>query len=442
MSKSGFSRRRFLGGAGAMIGLPLLTSLLPRRARGADPARKQRFLALYVPCGIVMNRWTPVDEGANWTMSPILTPLAPYRDRTLVLSGVNNLPGRSEGGGDHAAGTGAFLTCTHVKKTTGADISAGVSLDQVLAPVLSAGLPFPSLELGADGGAAVGDCDTGYSCAYARSIAWKNATTPLPKQVTPRGVFDRMFAGYDPDASIAEVERRKALRKSVLDYGLGDAETLRTQLGRTDQQKLDEYLNSVREVELRVDRPVAVCRPGERPSSGGFEFHEVIHAMMDLIAIAFECDQTRVITMMMGNAGSYHSHPQVGVSEAHHELSHHMNSVYSNDQLEKINTWEVGELAYLMGKLDMIDDGNGQTALDNTTIFFGSEIEDGDAHRHSNMPMLVCGGGSGRIATGTHRRLTGQTQGNLFVSLLQAFGLPDLAFGDDGTAPMPGIVIP
>jgi hypothetical protein len=296
------------------------------------------------------------------------------------------------------------------------------------------------MELGADGGAAVGDCDTGYSCAYARSIAWKNATTPLPKQTSPRGVFDRMFAGYDPDASVAEVEKRRAYRKSVLDYGLDDAVALHSRLGRSDQLKLDEYLTSVREVELRVDRPVAVCRPGDRPGTA-FTFAETCHAMIDLMAIAIECDQTRVITMMLGNAGSYHSHPQVGVTEAHHELSHHMGSQDSFDKLTLINTWEVGELAYLMGKLAAIDDGNGETALDNSIVFFGSEIEDGDAHRHTNMPILVAGGGSGRLATGTHRKFPGQTQANLFLSFLHAYGLQFNQFGEDGTAPIPGLLL-
>jgi Protein of unknown function (DUF1552) len=438
--KRGLSRRHFLGGAGAMIGLPLLTSLVPRRARGAHTPRKQRFLSLYVPCGMVMNNWTPAETGAAWTPSPILAPLDTYRNQTLVLSGIANLPGRSDGGGDHAAGTGSFLTCTHVKKTIGTDILADVSLDQLLAPVLSEGLPFPSLELGADSGTLVGDCDTGYSCAYATTIAWKNSTTPLPKQTKPRGVFDRMFAGYDPDASLAELERRKAYRKSVLDYGLDDATSLRTKLGRSDQAKLDEYMTGIREVEMRLDRPVAVCRPGERPDAS-YTFAETCRLMMDLIAIACECDQTRVITMMLGNAGSYTTHPQVGVGETHHELSHHMGSVDSNAKLTLINTWEVGELAYLMGRLAAIDDGDGQTALDNSVVFFGGEISDGDRHNHDDLPIIVAGGGSGHLISGQHIQYSNETQGNLFVTLLNAFGLPNTTFGDDGTRPIPGLLV-
>lgn len=433
------SRRRFLGGAGALIALPALATLLPRSVRGAPPKRPKRFIAFYVPCGIEMASWTPAAEGANW-QSPILAPLASVRSKVSVLTGLNNTPGRSENGGDHAAGTGSFLTCTHVRKTAGADILNAPSLDQLLAPTLSAGLPFASLELGSDGGASVGDCDTGYSCAYIRSISWANATTPLPKQTDPRAVFDRLFGGYDPMATEAERQKRLVYRKSVLDYAQREATSLSAKLGRSDKQKLDEYLTSVRELELRIDRPAAVCQPGQPPGDG-LSFAERSRAMIDLMAIAFSCDLTRVATFMLGNGGSGNTHPQIGIAEAHHELSHHRSDPANLQKLAAINTWEVGEYAHLLQKLEAIDDGEGATGLDNSLVYFSSEIEDGDAHRHTNMPVLLAGGGGGTIATGNHRRYSNQTVGNLFVSVLAALDVPTPTFGDDGTATLPGIAV-
>lgn len=435
MSTMKFSRRLFLGGAGAAIALPFLESLRPRRARGGAAEAPKRFLAYYVPCGMVMSRWTPAATGAAWAATPILQPLdtAALRPKVSILSGLDNRPGRSDGGGDHAAGTGSFLTCTHVRKTAGSDILNNISLDQVLAPVLSAGLSYPSLELGTDGGSSVGDCDTGYSCAYARSIAWAGPTTPLPKQTNPRAVFDRLFAGYDAEASAAEIARRQRYRTSVLDHAIDQASTLRTQLGRTDQAKLDEYLTSVRELEVRVATPPRVCQPGTRPADG-LSFAARARAMADLMVVAFQCDLTRVITFMLGNAGSGATHPQVGVTESHHELSHHMMAASNFDKLTLIEQWEVGELAYLLDRLDTIEDAPGISVLDNTIVFFSSEIEDGDAHRHTNLPVVIAGGGAGTIVQGTHTRFpNGTPMANLFLSFLQALGAPQARFGDDGT---------
>jgi hypothetical protein len=433
---SRFSRRLFLGGAGAAIALPFLESLRGPRARGADAQVPKRFLAYYLPCGIVMSRYTPAATGPGWAATPVLQPLDTpiLRPKLSILTGLDNRPGRSDGGGDHAAGTGAFLTCTHVRKTAGTDISNNISLDQILAPKLSEGLSYPSLELGTDGGASVGDCDTGYSCAYARSISWANATTPLPKQTSPRALFDRLFAGYDPDATAADVARRQLYRTSVLDSAVGDASSLRTKLGKTDQAKLDEYLTSVRALEDRVATPPRVCQPGTRPNDN-LTFAERSRAMSDLMVVAFQCDLTRVITFMLGNAGSGATHPQVGVTESHHELSHHMMNVANYDKLELIERWEFGELAYLLDRLNTIEDAPGVPVLDNTIAFCSSEIEDGDAHRHTNLPVVIAGGGGGTLVQGTHTRFaTGTPLANLFLSFLQALDAPQSTFGDDGTA--------
>ncbi len=434
------SRRLFLGGAGATIALPLFESLLPRIARGADPeGPPRRFLAFYVPNGIEMANWTPAAEGPDWVAPPILAPLIPYRSKVMVVSGVANRPGRPDAIGDHGAGCGAFLTATHVVKTEGADIRAGKSVDQIAADKLCANLPYRSLELGIEGGSSVGGCDSGYSCAYTRNISWLDATTPRPKLTSPRVAFDRMFAGFDPDVTAQEIQKRLRYRTSVLDYARGETDRLRGALGRSDRAKLDQYLTGVRELEKRLARPSAVCAPGEAP--GDLEYPDRVKFMLDLIALVLHCDQTRVATFMLGNAGSNRAHTQIGVPDPHHELSHHQNDPGKRARLVQIDRWEVEQLAYLLGKLEERKEIDGTSILDHTVLFFSSEIEDGNSHSHFNMPVLVAGGGGGALATGRHVRYTNQpTMGNLFISLLAAVGVTVSSFGDDGTQPLPGIL--
>ena len=431
----------FLGGASAAIALPLFESLVPRGARAAAATPPKRLFVFYVPCGIVMNQWTPAAEGAAWAPSPILQSLLPYRDRTLVLSGLANKPARPDGAGDHAAGTGSFLSCVHVRKTEAENISNGRTLDQYAAATLGEGLRFPSLELGIDGGSAAGGCDSGYSCAYARNIAWADATTPLPKTTNPRVVFDRLFEGFDPDATAAELARRKMYRASILDLSRRQATDLKGKLGRTDQAKLDQYLTAIRDIESRLDNAAALCAPGQPPGSG-LDYPATVRAMLDLSALSFQCDQTRVITFMIGNAGSGRAHPHLGITEAHHELSHHMSVPTTLDKLTAINTWELEQLAYFVGKLDGLMDLDGSKVLDNSLVYLSSEIEDGNSHSHFNMPIVVCGGAGGSINTGRHVRVTGDPPvANLYLAFLQALGVPAPAtFGDDGTAVLPNVL--
>ena len=435
------SRRFFLGGAGAAIALPFLESLLPRGARAAAADAPRRLFVFYVPCGIVMDQWTPAEEGPDWTPTPILAPLVPWKDRTLVVTGLANRPARPDGAGDHAAGTGSFLSCVHVRKTEAENISNGRTLDQFAAAALGQGLRFPSLELGIDGGSAAGGCDSGYSCAYARNIAWADATTPLPKTTNPRVVFDRLFAGFDPDATAAELERRRLYRASILDLSRRQAGDLRAKLGRTDQAKLDQYLTAIRDLESRLDSAQARCAPGAPPGDG-LDYPSHVRAMLDLSALAFQCDQTRVITFMLGNAGSGRAHPHLGITESHHELSHHMSVPATLDKLTRIDTWELEQLAYLLGRLDAIDDVDGSKVLDNSLVYLSSEIEDGNTHSHFNMPIVVCGGAGGTLATGRHvKYAAAPTVANLYISVLQALGVtPPATFGDDGTGPLPGIL--
>jgi hypothetical protein len=384
-----------------------------------------------------MPAWTPQIVGPNFDLPPILTPLAAVQQKILVLSGLANAPAQPDGPGDHASGTGAFLTARHPFKTEGADIQNGISLDQQAAKTLGPLTRIPSMQLGIDGGDSAGDCDSGYSCAYARNISWASETQPLPKVVNPSVVYDQLFGGFDPEATAAELAKRKKYRTSVLDYVTGEANSLSAKLGKSDKAKLDEYLTGVYELGLKIEKlgtgPVCTSIP-EPPSS--LPFAEHVTMMSDLMVLAMQCDATRVITFRMSTAGSGRSYDFIGVAGAHHEISHHQDIQENFDKLTIIDTWEVQQLAYLLGKMDAIDEG-GVTMLDNSIVFFSSEIEDGNSHSHYNMPIVVAGKGGGALASGRHVAFTGDRPvADLFVSMLNALDIPDTSFGADSTGPL------
>lgn len=438
------SRRAFLGGAGAMIALPFLEAMTPTRAALAQGAGNpaKRILAYYIPNGIHMAGWTPEATGNNYAMTPILEPLSALRDKIMVLTGLSNEPAHPDGPGDHAAGTGSFLTATHVNKTQGSDIRNGISMDQVAAPVLGESSRFPSLQLGIDGGGSIGNCDSGYSCAYARNISWAGPQTPLPKTVNPRVLFDRLFAGADEALTQEERDKRRRYKRSILDYAVRDARSLSSRLGLGDRHKVDEYLTGIRELERRLEdiENGPICEtPNEPPPS--LELNEHIHLMSDLMVTAMQCDLTRVITFMLSNAGSSRSYPFLGVHETHHEVSHHQGIQANLDMLQTIDIWEVEKLAYLLSRMDNVEEANGQTLLDNSALFFSSEIEDGNAHRHRNLPIVLAGSLGGHFTSGRHIRYTNQEPvANLFISMLQGAGVPANTFGDDGTGPLHSLI--
>jgi hypothetical protein len=429
------NRRKFLVGAGAAVALPFLESLAPRRA-SAQAAAPKRFLAFYVPNGIHMPAWTPSASGASWELTPILAALAPVKGQLNVITGLANRPAQPDGAGDHAGGTSGFLTARHALKTEGTDIRLGISVDQVIAGALAGRTPFPSLQLGSDGGGSTGNCDSGYACAYTRNISWAGPSTPLAKETSPQAVFDRLFAGRDPGESAESTRRRKQFRLSVLDAVREDARRLSPALGRTDRAKLDEYLTGVRELEQRVQAidEAPACQ-GVRPATSS-DFRARVQAMNDLMVTALACDLTRVITFMMGNAGSNRVHDFLGIRDGHHQLSHHENNPENHRQLQAIATWEVEQLAYLLGRMHAVREGE-RSLLENSLVFFSSEIEDGNAHRHVNLPVVLAGAAGGAFPTGRHVRLAReQPIANLFVTILQAMGLAETRFGDDGTGPL------
>lgn len=440
MKRHKLSRRLFLGGAGAVLTLPFLESMMGKSVNAA-PNDIRRILAFYVPNGIHMANFTPKEQGDQYTLPSILEPIAPIRQKVLVLTGLENTPARPDGPGDHAAGTAGFLTCRHVVKTEGSNIKNGISMDQVAAAQIGGATRIPSMQMGIDGGSSAGDCDSGYSCAYARNISWASETQPLPKTVNPQVVWDILFGGFDPKATAEEQARQKIYRTSVLDYVLGEANSLSAKLGTTDKRKLDEYMTGVSELEKKIQKTGSgpVCTAIDRPP-GDLPYPEHVKMMLDLIALAVQCDATRVVSFMLGNAGSGRSYPFLLVNEGHHEISHHQDNPANFDKLTTIDRWEVEQFAYLLTKLDAIDEGNGVTALDSSAVFFSSEIEDGNAHRHTNLPVLVGGSLGGTFTPGRHVVVPEKTpMANLFISMLQGIGAPVETFGDNGTGPLVGI---
>lgn len=440
----GASRRTFLRAAGATLALPFLESLAPRWARAGGVPPK-RFLAYYVPCGINMAKWRPAEAGAAYTLSPTLAPLAPLRSKVAVLSNLANRPAKPDGPGDHASGTAAFLTATHPFKTDGANIMNGVSVDQVIAGALGQKTAFPSIQLGTEGGSSVGACDSGYSCAYARNISWAGPAQPLPKLINPQVVFDRLFGGSDPRETAAQARRRLAYKTSILDALADQTARLRLRLGRTDQRKLDEYTGGVRALEKRLQDAAAapMCDPGARPKDGAAsDWQAETAAMTDLMVICFQCDLTRVITFMLGNAGSNQAYPFIGVPGAHHELSHHMGDPAKLAQVALIDAWEVKQLAALLARLDAIVESDGKSVLDHSLVFFSGEISDGNSHNHDNMPVLVAGSASGRFkAAGQHVVFPGEAAfADLFLSFLTALDIPQKSFGMNSTGPLAALV--
>ena len=429
------SRRTFLRSASAAIALPFLEAMWPASARAQAAASARRFLAWYVPNGIHMPDWTPTATGANYALPPILAPLASIRSEVLVLTGLANNAARVNVNGDHARGTGSFLTARTVKKTDGADIENGISVDQRIANAIGSETSLPSLQLGGESGGSTGNCDSGYSCAYSRNISWSGPQSPLAKETNPVSAFERLFQGADAQLSPAERERRRLLRLSVLDTVTQDATRLRLELGASDRQKLDEYLAGVRALELRIQNLGGSACEATAPADPA-DFVERVRAMSDLIVTAFQCDRTRVISFMELNAGSNQTYPWIGVLDGHHQISHHQGNPANFAMLSTIGTWEIEQFAYVLERLDGVQEPTG-SLLDSALVFFSSEIEDGDAHRHTNLPILLAGRGGGAVQPGRHLRFSGSPSvADLFLTVLRAFGIQDATFGSDGTTPL------
>ncbi len=433
ITKKHIERRTFLRGLGASVALPLLDAMTPAFASTGAKA-PVRLAISYVPNGIVMKDWTPASEGPDFEFTRILKPLAPYRDRLLVLSGLTHNNGRAlgDGPGDHARAAASFLTGAHPRKTSGADINNGVSLDQVAAQNVGEATRFASLELGCEDGRLVGNCDSGYSCAYSNSISWRTPTSPNPPEVNPRAVFERLFGTGDDDPATAA--RRTRYNRSILDFVMGDAKRLQSGLGATDRRKMDEYLTSVRELERRIEVAESnnrqITPTMDKPDGIPVDYAEHARLMFDLQAAALQTDSTRVITFMMGREGSNRAYREIGISDSHHPLTHHRNQAEMIEKVAQINCYHLEQFAYFIGKLKSIPDGDG-TLLDHSLVLYGSGLSDGNRHDHADLPAIIAGGACGLIRPARHVRYPKDTpMTNLFVTILDHMGVRTEALGD------------
>lgn len=429
------SRRTVVRGLGVSLALPWLEAMGPLTAwaENADPKKvaPNRMAFLYVPNGKHMPDWTPTKEGKTFELSPILKPLEKVKHQLLILSGLtaDKANAYGDGGGGHARAMAAYLTGVHPHKTDGTDIRNGVSVDQVAASRVGDKTRLSSLEIGTEHGAMAGNCDSGYSCVYSSTMSWRSATQPLPKEVNPKLVFERLFGSGDPAQ-----KQRNAKRKSILDYVREDSKGLTNKLSKTDGRKLDEYFSAIRDIEQRMERaeklpPVKVpnySAPNGVPAS----YEEHIRLMCDLLVLAFQADVTRISTFVLANEASNKPYPFIQVSEGHHDLSHHGGDKAKQEKIRKINLFHTKQLAYLLEKLNSTKEGDG-TLLDHCMIAYGSGIHDGNAHNHDNLPVLLAGGGCGTLTTERHLRFEKNTPlNNLWVSMLNRMDITIEKLGD------------
>lgn len=433
----GVGRRGFLRGAGALLALPWLEAVAPLGAAASAGERKgkQRLVFVYVPNGVHVPSWTPTGTGSDYTLSPLLKPLAPYKQDLLVLSGLTADGARAhgDGPGDHARAVAAYLTGVHPTKR---GIRCGISADQVAARTLGRHTRLASLELGLEPGRSAGSCDSGYACAYSGNLSWRAPQTPQGKEIRPRRVFERLFGPkLDPRAQA----KRLAERKSVLDSIRGDARDLDKTLPRADRGRLEEYLTGVREVERAIEaserggsnEPEAVSGLREAlPPGVPRDVRRHIRIMSDLLVLALQSDTTRVATFMIGNAGSNRTYPHLNVRSGHHTLSHHGRVARKQEQIEAINRFHLSEFANLLRRLSEVKEGETRL-LDQVALSYGSGIRDGDRHDHHDLPILLAGKFGGALKPGRHLRFDAETPlANLWLTLLRGAGVPGSRHGD------------
>jgi hypothetical protein len=438
VTKRALPRRTFLKGAGAAIGLPLLSAMVPAFAADAPKAKRLGFV--YLPNGVAKNftgidYWTPKATGKLGELSTILAPLGPYRDRLTVISGIDQrvAEANAEDGatGDHTKANAAWLTGVRCKRTEGADLECGVSADQLAARVLGIETVLPSLELSIDLSVLAGMCDSAYSCVYLNTLSWSTPTTPLPTENNPRVVFERLFGLGGTNAQRTAQARQD---RSILDFVGADFARLTRELGPADRAQVDDYLQSVREVERRIETverlgDVAGLPALERPPGIPETFGEHVKLMYELQWLAFQADLTRVVTFMLGRELNFRTYPEIGLTQGHHTMSHHQEKPENIERYAKLNTYQTDLFAGFLSKLAATPEGDG-SLLDHSLFLYGGAFGNPNLHAHIDLPLTVVGGPAGRPGGGRHRRVeSGDPLANLLLTLLDSVDVPVASLG-------------
>ncbi len=434
ITRKALARRTFLRGMGTAVALPFLDAMVPALAMGAAAKAPVRMAFAYVPNGIDMHNWNPEYEGKLQELPRILKPMEPFRDDILLLGNLTHNGGRAllDGAGDHGRCCGAYLTGVQPRKSF-VDIKCGVSMDQIVANKIGSQTRFPSLELGMDDARQAGDCDSGYSCAYTNNLAWRSETQPLPPVLNPRILFERLFGNGERLTPEARARRDK-YRKSILDFVADDTKKLETTLGPTDKRKLDEYLTSVRQIELQLQKAESDNRqidPGmDKPYGVPPDFAEHFKLMTDMITVAFQADLTRVVTFLVTREGTSRSYREIGIPDGHHPLTHHRGDTATIEKVTQINSYHVKQVAAWIEKLKSIKEGDG-SLLDNSMIVYGAGLSDGNRHSHEDLPTMVVGKAGGALKPGrriVYRKETPMS--NMFLTMMDVMGVPTEHFGD------------
>jgi hypothetical protein len=436
ITKKHLSRRTVLRGVGVTVALPLLDSMIPAQTPLAKTAAKppRRLGFVYIPHGAIMDKWTPAGEGAAFEMPPILTPLGPFRDRLNIVTGLAHHQADSlgDGGADHARSSATWLNGVHPKKTEGEDVRAAVTIDQLAARKIGQDTPFPSLEVGTeDFSGLVGACDAGYSCAYMNTISWRTPTAPLPMEINPRMVFERLFG--EPGTSSERLARAEE-DISVLDAITVQMNRLKGGLGSRDRIRVNEYLENIREIERRIRKAETMNTENAAlpPAPVGIpeSYEEHVRLMFDLLALAYQADMTRVFTFMLARELSQRTYPQVGVNDPHHATSHHLDDPAKIEKLIKIQTYHATLFAHFLEKLRSTPDGEG-SLLDHSMTLYGSCMSNSNLHSHNPLPTLLVGGAAGQLAGGRHLKYQDRTpMANLLLNILDRVDIHLDSIGD------------